>query len=310
MSDSVRVSVVIPVPEAQGYAEGALRSVLASDLIELEVIMVESALADRGTIGVAGVQDPRVVSVRVRPGRGTSRSRNVGIARARAPYVAFLDPDDLLKPHKLSATVSALDRNPEAGLAFSDFECIDESGTVTRPSGMAGFSGFRTLASEPLEGSWRLIRQAHLARGLLYENFIATSAAVVRRQLLTEIGPFDEEASCGADLDLWFRLAHRCHALYSSEVGHSRRDRPAARTSGTHTTSKGSISVLRRERERWSDRAARRQLDRLIAQNLASIAYDERQRRHRLRSGAMFAYAFATSPQVRWLRGMLRSILY
>ena len=38
-------------------------------------------------------------------------------------------------------------------------------------------------------------------------------------------------------------------------------------------------------------------------------AYEERRRRHRLRSIAMFLYAFATSPAVRWLRGMLGSIL-
>jgi cellulose synthase/poly-beta-1,6-N-acetylglucosamine synthase-like glycosyltransferase len=310
MSDSVRVSVVITAVDAQSGVEAALHSALASDLPSLEVIMVDNGPTNRSAIAVADVQDPRVVTVRVRPGRGTSRSRNVGIARARAPYVGFLDPDDLLKPDKLSATVNALDRYPEAGLAFSDFECIDASGTVIRPSGIAGLASFRTLASEPLEGSWRLIRQAHLARGLLYENFIATSGVVVRRQLLTEIGPFDEAVPCCADLDLWFRLAHRCDALYCSEVGHSRRDRSARYTSSTYAASKDCITVLRSERNRWRDRTARRQLDRLIAQKLANIAYDERRRRHRLRSSAMFAYAFATSPEVRWLSGMLRSILY
>lgn len=310
MSDRVQVSVVIAVPDARAGIQEALGSVLASDLHELEVIMVESGPTDHSPI-VGAARDPRVVTVRLRPGRGTQRSRNLGIARARAPYVAFLDPDDLLKPNALSATVSALDRNPEAGLAFSDFESIDEAGaTVTRTSAIAGFSGFRTLASESREGSWRLIRQADLARALLYENFIAASGVVVRRQLLTEIGPFDESVPCCADLDLWFRLAHRCDALYSSEIGHSRRARAASSTGEKHTASEDCITVLRRERERWSDRGAQRQLDRLIAQHLASIGYDERQRRHRLRSGAMFAYAFATSPQVRWLKGMLQSILY
>jgi glycosyltransferase involved in cell wall biosynthesis len=292
-----------------GGVEASLRSVLASDLLELEVIVVENGPTDCCASIVADLHDARVVSVRLRPGRGMSRPRNVGIARARAPYVAFLDPHDLLKPRKLSTTASALDRNPDAGFAFSDFEYIDERERVIRPSAIGHLPIFRTLASERLEGNWRLIKQVPLARGLLYENFIGTSGVIVRRQLITDIGPFDEEAAGCADLDLWFRLAHRCDALYCNEVGYSHRDRPGAIISGSRAASEDCITVLRRERARWSDRAARRQLDRLIAHNLASLAYDERRRRHRLRSSAMFAYAFATSPELRWLRGMLGSIM-
>jgi hypothetical protein len=69
------------------------------------------------------------------------------------------------------------------------------------------------------------------------------------------------------------------------------------------------IDVLRREKRRWSDRAARAQIDRRIAQELARLGYAEHDRRRRLRALATFASAFATAPDVRWLRGMLRSLL-
>ena len=306
MSDQVRVSVVIAVPDAPAAPDAALRSALASDLSELEVIVVENGPMDARA---AAVQDPRIVRVPMRPGQRALRLRNVGIARARAPYVALLDPDDLLKPNQLSATVSALDRNPEAGFAFSDFECIDESGAVARTSALADMAHLPALTNEAREGNWQLIRQAALARGLLYQNFIGTSGVVIRRDLLTEIGPFTEVARPCADLDYWFRLAHRCDALYSSEVGYSHREGAAARNRPTGSASKCYITVLRREKGRWSDRAARRQLDRVIADNLARIADDQRQRQRRFRSAAAFAHAFATSPDVRWLGGMLRSIL-
>ena len=306
----VRVSVVITVPGAGVSVAGALRSALASDLRELEVIVVQSGPLHCPAADVQdALQDSRVVRVHLRRGQRALRLRNVGIARARAPYVALLDPDDLLKPDKLSITVSALDRSPEADFAFSDFECIDDSGRVTQPSGMADFADFRTVANEALAGNWYLIRQASLARALLHQNFIGTSGVVMRRHLLSEIGPFDEDAGCCADLDFWFRLAHRCDALYSSEVGYSHRHGPADRNSRTGSERVGCIAILRRERERWSDRAARRQLDRAIAHHFACLADEERQRRRRLRSAAGFAYAFATAPDVRWLRGMLRSIL-
>lgn len=310
MSESVRVSVVIPVHDAEADVETAVRSALASDLHELEVIVVENGSTDSCAAIVANVRDSRVVTVPLRPSLGASRPRNVGIARARAPYVAFLDPNDLIKHDKLSAAVSALDRHAEAGFAFADFEHIDKSGRVIRPSAIADFPRFRTLTSAPVEGDWHLIPQAQLARGLLYENFIGTSGVVLRKQLLTEIGPFDESTVYFGDLDLWFRLAHHCDALYWGHVGHSYREGTGSLTCGLHARSaRDRITVLQREKNRWSDRAARHQLDPLIAQNLAAIGYEERRRRHRLRSIALFACAFTTSPDVRWLRGMLGSIV-
>src|SRR6516165_8323941 len=122
MSDPARVSVVLAVHDRNGHDLDALQAVLASDLREIEVIVVDNGSADRAAGLVAAVRDDRVKAVRLRPGVGTARPRNVGIARASAPYVALLEPDDLVRPDKLAAAVSALDRNPLAGFAFTDFE--------------------------------------------------------------------------------------------------------------------------------------------------------------------------------------------
>lgn len=305
MGESGRVSVVITVDDAESHAEAAVFSALASDLHKLEVVLVDASSNYRSASAFDSARDSRLVRVRLRPGQGATRLRNVGVARARAPYVAFLDADDLLKSNWLSAAVGALERTREADFAFADFESIDAAGRLIRPSGGAQFASLRTLVTESLEDGWRLIRQAHLARGLLEEDFIGRSGMVVRRQLMAEIGPFDETVARCADLDLWFRLAHRCDALYSGEVSHSCRERSQAGTRHAIQAAEDCISVLRREKSRWRERGPRRQLDRRIAQKLASVAYEERRRRHRLRSTLMFAYAFATCPDVRWLSGML-----
>jgi hypothetical protein len=42
---------------------------------------------------------------------------------------------------------------------------------------------------------------------------------------------------------------------------------------------------------------------------MAAIGYERRLRRRRLGSIVMFARAFAISPEVRWLRGLLGSIV-
>ena len=310
MNSGIRVSVVMPVHNAEAYVEQAVRSALASDLEQIELIAVNDGSTDRSGEILASIRDPRLITVQLRASGGPSRPRNVGVARARSPYIAFLDADDLMKPDKLSAAVAALDRHPEAGFSFSDFEDIDERGMLIRASAAAEFPGFRALASTSLEGGWRLLPKEELARGLLYENFIGTSGVVLRRHLLTEIGPFNESVVYAEDLDLWFRLAKHCDALFWSHIGHAYRNRPGSLTNKLETRSpRDHITVLEREKSTRADPISRRQLDLRIAENLAGLAYQERRRKRRLRSAAMFAAAFATYPKVRWLRAMMGSLL-
>jgi hypothetical protein len=106
---------------------------------------------------------------------------------------------------------------------------------------------FRGLKSEPTEGDWRLLPQNELVCGLLYENFIGTSGVVMRKDLAMTLGGFDETLANGDDLDLWFRLAHCCDAVYSPSVGHAYR---VHSTSVIHARPSAipSPKVLRRER--------------------------------------------------------------
>src|SRR6185312_6784206 len=98
-----------------------------------------------------------------------SRPRNVGVAIARAPYIAFVDSDDLLKPEKLSAAVLALERCPTACFAFTDFESIDEYGALIQQSVLGDYRAWSMLTSEPTHMDWRTIPQVKLARALVYE---------------------------------------------------------------------------------------------------------------------------------------------
>lgn len=310
MSDSVRVSVVMALYNAERYVKSAIASALASDLRALEVIVVDDGSRDASAAVVAAIDDPRVTLVRSPASGGPSRPRNTGIARARAPYIALLDADDLLKPQKLSAAIAALEQHPQAGFAFGDFERIDVQGQLLAASTLAGYPVFRSLAALELQPPWRLIPQAQLARGLLYENFIGTSGVVVRKALLDAIGGFDDALVCSEDRDLWFRAAHHGAALYCNEVGHSYRVIPSSLSHGPVVrNARCRITVLEREKARWSDPAARAQLEQLITENLGNIAYAYRCSRRRFAAALLFLRAFARSRQLRWLRAAFGSLL-
>ena len=307
----VRVSVVMPVHNAAPFIELAVRSALQSDVQQLEVIVVDDGSDDRSASIVAAIEDPRVVLLRQPASGGPSSPRNAGIAHARAPYIAFLDSDDLIKVDKLSAAIGALDEHPQAGFAFADFESIDELGALIQPSVLAAYDALPTLTATPSVRSWHLIPREQLAYALVHENFVGTSGVVVRRSVLSQTGGFDETLRYSEDRDLWFRLAHLCDALYWNRVGHSYRVRSGSLTYGPQIrNARARIQVLQREKSRWDrrERTIQRQLDSLIAENLAGIGYEQR-RSSRWHAILMFARAFVTSPQIRWLRGLLGSVV-
>lgn len=297
-----RVSVVIPTHNAERFIAAAIRSALDPSLLDVEVLVIDDGSTDRSVAEATAIVDPRVTVIQIPASGGPSKPRNIGIARARAPYVSLLDSDDLLKPGKLAASAAALDRCPSAGLAFGNFEKIDADGNVYELSVMHAYPMFRDLPTLAVDGNWRLIPQTALARGLLYENFIGTSGVVIRTGLAKAIGGFDETLANSNDRDLWFRLAHTCDALYSPLVGHAYRVHPESIMHGPPIRNALSrITVLRRERARWRDRAARRQINRLIADNHAAIGYYERQQQARWTAMRCFLRAFLVSRDSRWL---------
>ncbi|MFI5369988.1 MAG: glycosyltransferase family 2 protein [Candidatus Eisenbacteria bacterium] len=204
MSVPFAVSVVIPVRNGMPDVLDAVGSALAQTRPPLEVIVLDDGSSDGGADAVearfdGGAGGPEVTVVRGSWG-SAGAARNAGWRRARAPWVAFLDADDLWFGEKLAAAETLIARHPTAGWFFSD-------------------GAFRTLEGE-LRTSWFAdwarvpeVYFGHPTEALLEVNFILTSSVLVRRELLVATGGFDEAMSHAEDLDLWIRLARRSPAV-------------------------------------------------------------------------------------------------
>jgi len=305
-----RLSVLMPAYNAELFIVTAVRSALYDGDSDVEVVVVDDGSTDGTIAAVRSLQDPRVTVIPISASGGPARPRNVALRHARAPYVAMLDADDVLKPGWLAACATALDRHTVAGFAFGDFERMDADGNVFETSASYAYPTFRGLSWEPAGDDWRLIAQSELAHALIYGNFIGTSSVVLRRDLVIALGGFDESLPNADDVDLWYRLAHRCAALYSPRLAYSYRVLTNSVARGPPLrTALSRIKVLRRERARWHDRKARRQLDRRIAENLASIGYQQRLRRDRWLAVRSYLRAYVTSPESRWLAYLFAALL-
>jgi CDP-glycerol glycerophosphotransferase len=103
------VSLVVPVFQVAPWLEALLRSVADQEMSEWEIIAVDDGSTDGSAeiLGRFADQDSRLKVHRVRNG-GLGRARNIGLDRARAPLVRFLDSDDRLPPGALGILVDAL----------------------------------------------------------------------------------------------------------------------------------------------------------------------------------------------------------
>jgi hypothetical protein len=124
------VSVVVPVYRYRHVVLDAVRSVLASEGVTVEVILIEDHSSD-GTREVlegflAEHPDAPVLAVfRARNG-GLGAARNLGVERARADRCFFLDADNIVRPSALRKLSAALDANPSAAFSYSIIEVFGD----------------------------------------------------------------------------------------------------------------------------------------------------------------------------------------
>jgi glycosyltransferase involved in cell wall biosynthesis len=180
------VSIVVPTRNRWPIlSTHALPSALGQVDIAVEIIVVDDGSTDETYEGLSGVSDPRLKTVH-NPRRGVASARNAGIELADAPWVAFLDDDDLWSPHKLRRQLSVV-RNE--GWVFGAVLVVDEA--------------LDPLYALPLPHSGE-VRDA-----LRLGNMIpgGPSNVVARTALVRKLGGFDEALSHAADWDMWLKLA-------------------------------------------------------------------------------------------------------
>ena len=108
-----RVSVLLPARDAASTIEPALASLRRQTLADWECVVVDDASHDDTAERVKALarHDPRIALVRGE-GRGIAAALTTGLLRTRAPYVARMDADDLMRRERLARQVAALEADP------------------------------------------------------------------------------------------------------------------------------------------------------------------------------------------------------
>lgn len=97
LSNDSKVSVIVPIFNAEKYLDSCIQSVLRQTYCNWELILVDDGSKDRsGAIADEYQQADKKIRVLHTPNAGVSSARNQGIELATGNYIAFLDADDEL----------------------------------------------------------------------------------------------------------------------------------------------------------------------------------------------------------------------
>lgn len=99
-----KVSVIVPVYNAEKYLRQALDSILKQDYPELEIILVEN-MSEDGSMKICQSYEKAHKEIRLfrEKKRGMGDARNTGLKRATGKYICFVDADDYLPDEKIIA---------------------------------------------------------------------------------------------------------------------------------------------------------------------------------------------------------------
>ncbi|QSZ67332.1 glycosyltransferase [Methanofollis aquaemaris] len=202
------VSVVVPLYNKAPYVRRALQSVLSQTFQDFEVIVVDDGSTDGGHLMVGEGSDSRVRLI-TQENKGASAARNLGVREARARWIAFLDADDEWLPTFLATVMRLQDRFPGAGAYATAWMKIEEE------EGERWQATYRRVPTPPWEG----YLPSYFLAAANADQPVISSAVMVPKEVILEVGGFPEGTPVGEDVITWFRIALTREIVFTWEAG-------------------------------------------------------------------------------------------
>lgn len=182
--------MIIPTYNRRDLLPRALDSVLAQTVPVEEIIVIDDGSTD-GTDDMLRARYGDRVRYVWQPNAGVSAARNHGLRLAQGRYLALLDSDDLWLPTKTELQVAFLDAHPDFGMVVCDVERVD--------SEYRHIDVFRRRDTLREDG-WVL-------RWVLHNPALAPASVLMRREVVDQLGGFNEGLRTAEDLEFHLRVA-------------------------------------------------------------------------------------------------------
>ena len=191
------ITVVIPTYNRHVLLQRAVRSVLAQEHEDFELVVVDDASPDVTQDVVESIRDSRVRYLRREKNGSAGAARNTGVKAARGEWICFLDDDDEYLPDYLRRMNMAFEQAaPEIGFGWCGVRTVRDEKNGEE----------ETVGETAWTPSYASREEAH--RAILRSRRIGTNAGfVVRKSVFQHLGGFDELLPKAEDTEYLIRLS-------------------------------------------------------------------------------------------------------
>ncbi len=168
-----KVSVIMPVYNAEKYLGEAIESVLKQTYPDFELLLINDASTDRSKeicMEYAKKDDRIVLLENDSELHGPGPTRNIGLDHATGKYIYFVDADDWIEEDLLHDTVTVAEKTGADIVPFG-FVIEDKGKRIRKPLMPCGhftYPDFKNIANEILRGTWAECHE--LIRSSVLEN--------------------------------------------------------------------------------------------------------------------------------------------
>ncbi len=194
---SPKVSVIMPVYNAEEYVSQAIDSILGQSFDDFELIIIDDGSTDQSSAIIKSYYDPRIRFVRNETNLKLIATLNKGIQMAKGQYIARMDGDDISLPERLAWQVEFMDAHPNTGVCGTWVELFGE--------GQPSF--------------WRFSTDSNSVKCMLLFGCCIVHPSVMMRKSIFEKGfCYSELYPHGEDYALWAQIVQQYDISNISEI--------------------------------------------------------------------------------------------
>ena len=256
----------MPAFNSTPWIGDAIESIRAQDYDAFEIIVIDDGSTD-GTAEAVRRLDDRI-RVFEQDRQGPAAARNLGVARAKGEYLAFLDADDLWLPGKLRLQMEFFTTHPDARIVYTQHAYFSADDQVQAQSATAATATSATPSLDHELSGW-------IYPELLLDSHIHIITAVIHRSVFDTVGGFDGQFGKGSDYDFWIRAARHFPAFRLKRVTALYRIHEKGITA-RHDSICAGYEILTRAIEQYgySGPDGRRGNVRLVRKHIAQVCFD------------------------------------
>lgn len=185
------VCVVIPMYNGAGSIEQTLTSLVEQTRLPDHVIVIDDGSTDDGPQRVKDFVAPFRLTLLQQANEGQASARNHGLRHSEETFVAMLDADDQWLPQKLELQLALYDELSRQGRPVGLIDCYTQ---VNYSDGRRQFDNIRKSGRHFFD-----FIHANVVNGV--------STALVKRDVMMQLGGFDASLRYSEDRYMWTRIA-------------------------------------------------------------------------------------------------------